>query len=162
VATTVEDAPWVDDHTGGVNLSGNNALGFNLHAAFGENHTIEAAGNHYAVPFDLSLDFGALAQNNCLLRNDVSFDVSINAERAGYRKRALEGHALIDETCPLFAGPTLCCCTGPLPRHGNPPEMTPITLPTPADKSTKRCDAGVESGDGFKNVGGPVQARTDR
>jgi len=40
--------------------------------------------------------------------------------------------------------------------------MTPITLPTRADKSTKRCDAGVESDDGFKNVGGPLQARTDR
>ena len=89
MATTVEDAPWVDNHTGGVNLSGNNALGFNLHAAFGENHTIEAAGNHYAVPFDLSLDFGSLAQDDRLFRDDVSFDVAVNAERTGDRKRAL-------------------------------------------------------------------------
>jgi hypothetical protein len=36
--------------------------------------------------------------------------------------------------------------------------MTPITLPAPAGKSTKRCEEGVESGDGFKNVGGPFHA----
>jgi hypothetical protein len=65
---------------------------------------------------------------------------------------------LIDETCPLFAASTLCCRTGPLPRHGNPPKMTPTTLPARADKSTKRCDEGVESGDGFKNVGGLLHA----
>ena len=154
MAAPVEDAPRVDDHAWGVHFPGNNALRFNLHAAFGENHTIEAAGNHYAVPFDLSLDFGALAQDNCLLRDDVSFYVAVNAERTGDCERALQGHTLIDETCPLFAASTLCCCAGPLPRHGNPPEMTPITLPARAGKSTKRCDAGVESGDGFKNVGG--------
>ncbi len=154
MAAAIEDATGINDHARGVNLAGNNTLGLYLHASFGKDHPIEAPGNHHAVPFDLSLDFGAFAQDNRLLRDDVSFDVAVNAERTGDCKRALQGHALIDESCPLFAASTLCRCAGPLPRHGNPPGMTPITLPTPADKSTKRCDEGVESGDGFKNVGG--------
>ena len=149
MAAAIEDAAGINDHAWGVNLTGNNTLGLYLHAPFGKDHTIEAPGNHHAVPFDLSLDFGAFAQDDCLLRDNVSFDVAVDAERTGDRKRALQGHTLVDETCPLFAASTLCCCTGPLPRHGNPPRTTSITLPTPADKSTKGCDAGVESGDGL-------------
>ena len=122
MAAAIKDATGINDHAWGVNFACDNPLGLYLHAPFGKDHAIEAAGNHHAVPFDLSLDFGAFAQDNRLLRDDVSFNVAVNAERAGDRKRPVQGHALVDETCPLFAASTPCCCAGPLPRHGNPPK----------------------------------------
>jgi len=64
MAATVEDAARIDYHARGVNLSSNNPLGLNLNTPFGKNHTIEAAGNHYAVAFDLSLDFGAFSEDD--------------------------------------------------------------------------------------------------
>lgn len=108
MAATIEDSSRINDHARGVNLSGNDAFGFNLNTPFGKDHTIEAAGNHYTVALDLSLDLRAFAQDDRLLRNDVSFDVAVNAERSCDGKRALKGHALIDETCPLFAACALC------------------------------------------------------
>ena len=121
MAATVEDASGVDHHAWGMNLAGHHALGFNLDATFGENHAIEPPGNHDAVPFNLALDFGAFAKDDRLLRDDVPFYVAVNAERTRDRKRSLKRHALVDETCPLFVACALWCCTGPLPRHGNPP-----------------------------------------
>ena len=147
MAAPVEDAAWIYYHTGRVNFARNDAFGFYLNAPLGKDHTIEAAGNNYAIALDLTLDFGTLAQDDRLFRDDVSFYVAVNAERTFDGKRSLKGHALVDETCPLFAASALCCRAGPLPRHRKPPKMTHTTLTTLADKSTKRCDGGVESGD---------------
>ena len=122
MAAPIEDAAGINDHAWGVNLTGNNTLGLYLHASLGKDHTIEAPGDHYTVPFDLSLDLGAFTQDNRLLRDDVPFDVAVNPERTGDRKRSLQRDTLVDETCPLFAASTLSCCAGPLPRHGNPPK----------------------------------------
>ena len=49
-----------------MHFSGHHALGFNLHAAFRENHSIEAAGNHHAIALDLPFDFCAFAKNHRL------------------------------------------------------------------------------------------------
>src|SRR6266404_1956928 len=137
-----------------MDFAGNHALRFNLDATFGENHAIEPPGDHNAVPFNLALDFGAFAKDDCLLRDDVPFYVAVNAKRASDRERSLECHALVDEPCPFFAACALWCCAGPLPRHGNPPRKTPPTLAACADKSTQLCDAVVESGDAGKRQRG--------
>src|SRR5260370_11101664 len=126
MAAPVEDPARIDYHAWGVNLSSNNALGLNLNTPFGKNHAIEAAGNHHAVAFDLSLDFGAFPEDDRLLRDNVSFNVAVNAERAGDCQRSFKGYTLIDETCPDFAACALCCCAVPLPRHCKPPGKTPL------------------------------------
>src|ERR1700738_3052642 len=133
-----------------MDFAGDYAFGLNLDAAFGENHAIEPPGNHHAVPFNLALHFGAFAKDDRLLGDDVPFYIAVNAERTCDGERPLERHALVDETCPLFAACALLCCAGPLPRHGNPPGKTPPTLAARADKSTQLCDAVVESGDAGK------------
>jgi len=122
VTPTIEDAARIDYHARGVNFAGDNTLGFNLNAAFCKNHAVEPARDHHAVAFDLSLDFGPFAEDDRLLRDDVSFDVAVNSERPCDGKRALQGHALIDKTCPLFVASALCRCSWPLPRHHKPPE----------------------------------------
>src|SRR5713226_5480646 len=80
VAATVKDASWVDHHARRVNFAGNYSLGFNLNTALGKDYPVKAPGYHHAIAFDLPLDFGALAENDRLLRNDVPFNVAINAE----------------------------------------------------------------------------------
>src|SRR4029077_1806165 len=109
VAAAIEDTPWINYHARGMNLSGNDAFRFNLNTPFGKNNTIEAPGNHYAVALNLSLDLRAFAQDDRLLRDDVSLDVAVNAKRTCDCERALKGHPLIDETCPLFAACALGC-----------------------------------------------------
>jgi hypothetical protein len=148
VASAIEDASRINDHARGMDLAGDNPFSFDLDATFGEDYTVEAAGDHDTIPLNLSFDLGTFAENNRLLRDDVSFDVAVDAERARDRKRPLESHALVDETCPDLAASALGRRAGPLPRHGNPPGMTPTTLAAPAGKSTKRCIQRVESGDG--------------
>jgi hypothetical protein len=102
VAAAIEDSARVNDHTGGVNFASNHALGLNLHAAFGKDHTIESAGNHYAIAFNLSLDLGAFPENYRLLGDDIALDVAVDAESSFELERTLERHALINETRPLF------------------------------------------------------------
>src|SRR6266436_9690537 len=108
MAATVKDATRIDDHTRGVNFAGHDALGFDLHTAFRENHAIEAAGDHYAVAFDLSFHLCAFAEDDGLVRDDVAFDVAVNAERSCNRQRALESYAPVNESCPFFACAILC------------------------------------------------------
>src|SRR5260370_18441636 len=121
MAATVEDAARIDYHAWGVNLASDNPLGLNLNTPFGKNHTIEAAGNHYAVAFDLSLDFGAFSEDDRFLRDNVSFNVAINAERAGDCKRSFKAYSLIDETSPHFPPWAPWCCAGPALPHAKHP-----------------------------------------
>src|SRR5215471_1953161 len=102
VATPVENPAGINHHAGRVYFSSDDTFRLNLDAALGENHTIEAAGNHHAIPFDLPFDFSAVAENDGLLRNDVALHVAVNAERAADGERPFEGHALINKACPLF------------------------------------------------------------
>src|SRR6266478_8416473 len=98
MAATVKDSARIDDHARGVNFAGHDALGFDLYTAFRENHAIEAAGDHHAIAFDLSFHLRAFAEDDRLLRDDVAFDVAVNAERSCNRERALERYALVDES----------------------------------------------------------------
>jgi hypothetical protein len=102
VAATVKNSAGIDDHAGRMDFAGDNAFGLNLDAAFGEDDAIEAAGDDYAVAFDLAFDFSAFAKDDRLLGDDVAFDVAVNAERARKLQRAFKRHALIDEASPLF------------------------------------------------------------
>jgi hypothetical protein len=121
VAATVENPTWIDDHAGRMDLAGYHTLSFNFDAALGEDHAVEAAGDYYAIAFDLAFDFGVLAEDDSLLGDDVALHVPVNAERAADRERSFQGYALIDESCPLFAA-AAACGTGPLPCHENYPQ----------------------------------------
>src|SRR5260370_36513639 len=102
MAETVEDPARIDYHARGVNLASDNPLGLNLNTPFGKNHTIEAAGNHYAVACDLSLDFGDFTEDDRSLRYNVSFNVAVNADRAGHWQLSFYAYTLLDQTCPHF------------------------------------------------------------
>src|SRR5207245_3473293 len=66
--------------------------------------------------FKLSFDLRAFTQDDRLFRDDVTFHVAINPESPLDRQRSLEGHALINESGPLFAG-AIFCRSVPLPCH---------------------------------------------
>lgn len=85
MAAPIKDSAWIDDQTRRVNLSSDYALGLNLHTAPRKNHPVEVSRNYYPVPLDLALNFRILAQDHCLLRNDISLHVTVNAKRS--RKR---------------------------------------------------------------------------
>src|SRR5208337_695139 len=99
-----------------VNFSCHDSLGLNLHAPSGENDAIKSASNHHAISFNLSFDFRVFAEDHSLLRDDVAFDVSVNAKRSCQGQRAFERHALINEASPFLTA-TILRCTGPLPSH---------------------------------------------
>src|SRR5258708_36658007 len=102
VGGAVKDSPRVNDQTGRMHLTRDYALGLSVHVAACKNRAVEMSRDHHAVPFDLSLDFCILAQDNGLLRNDVSLDVAVDAKRTRKRQSAFERHTLINESCPLF------------------------------------------------------------
>ncbi len=110
MAAAIENPSWVDHHAGRMNFARDDAFGLNFHAAFGEDHAVKAAGNDHLVSFNLSFDFGAFAENYRLFRNDVAFDVAVDAECAFDLQRPFHGDALIDEACPLFTRTVLCMC----------------------------------------------------
>lgn len=82
MAPAVEDTPWFDDQAGCVNLSGHHPLRLDLNAALRENHPIESSRDDHVVPLNLTLDFGRLAQNQTVFREDISLYLAINTERA--------------------------------------------------------------------------------
>ena len=116
MAAAVEDSTRIDDHAGRVNFPSHDSLGLDLHAAFCENHAIEAARDYHAVALDLSFNLSAFAKDDGLFRNDVAFHVTVDAKGPFYRQRAFEHYALVDESRPFFAGAILRTC-GPLPCH---------------------------------------------
>ena len=149
MATSVKNAAGIDDHTGGVHFAGNYAFGFDFHPALRENHAIKTPGDDHAIAFNLALDLGAFSQNHRLLGNNIALNVAVDAERPRDRQRALESHALVDESSPLFAAAaSVLCCAGPLPSHFVPPKQAPSTLAACGRKSTQGYRRVVESGDG--------------
>lgn len=147
MATAVENPSRIDDKAGRMDFAGDDALGLNLHAAFGEDDAIITARNNHAVPFDLAFDFGVFAEDQRLLGDDVSLHVAVDAERASHSERALHCDALIDETCPLFAI-AVAAGSRPLPSHKTPRSVaTRPTLAACGNKSTIATRAGVESDD---------------
>lgn len=107
MAATVEDAAWIDDHARGVHFASDYALGLDLHAAPRKNYAVKASRDYDAVAFDLPFDFGAFAKDDSLFGDDISADVAVDAEGALKLKGALEGHALVNETGPLFTAAAL-------------------------------------------------------
>jgi hypothetical protein len=86
-----------------MNFASDYAFCLNLDASLREYHSIEPPGDHHAVPFDLSFDFGAFAQDYRLLGNDIALHIAVDAKCPCELKRAFKGHTLIDESGPLFA-----------------------------------------------------------
>src|SRR6266436_262946 len=120
MAATVKDATRIDDHTRGVNFAG-----------------------HDALAFDLSFHLRAFAEDDRLFRDDVAFDVAVNAERSSNRQGSFERYALVDESCPFFTCAILCGA-GPLPCHDKPPLRDCSTLAAHRDKSTQVSKRVVE------------------
>ena len=77
MAAAVKDAAWVNHHARRMNFPRYDTFGLNFNAAFCENHAVKAAGNHYPIPFDLSFDFGAFAENHGLFGNNVAAHVTV-------------------------------------------------------------------------------------
>src|SRR5208282_2103919 len=99
-----------------MNFARYDSLWLNLHAASGKNNAIKPASNHDAISLNLSFDFCVFAEDHSLLRDNVAFDVSVNAKRSGQRQRAFERDALIYKTRPLLTA-TILRRPGPLPCH---------------------------------------------
>src|SRR5271169_468692 len=135
VASSIKDATRIDHHARRVHFARDHALRLNLYPALREDHSVEAARDDHAVPFNLSLDLGVFSEHDGLLGNNVSLHVSVNAECPGQRQRAFERNALIDETGPLFAE-TVFRCAWPLPCHEDTPRGLTTNLAWVREKST--------------------------
>src|SRR5208337_436023 len=121
MASSIENSPRIDDHAGRMHFSRHHSLRLNLDAASCKYHPIEVPRDHHAVSFDLSFNLCVLTQNHGLFRDYISLNMTVNTKRSCERQRAFQRHALIDESCPLFAAATLRCA-GPLPRHESSPK----------------------------------------
>src|SRR5215831_7437316 len=97
VAASVENAAGVDYQTRRVNFAGDNAFGLDLHPPLGENHAVVAACDHNSISLDLAFDLGILPEDQGLLRNDITFDVTIDAERSSNLQCAFKRHTLVDK-----------------------------------------------------------------
>lgn len=128
MAAAVENPAWIDHHARGMHFTRNHALGFDLNAALGEDHAVEAPSNHHAIAFDLAFNPRAFAQHDGLLRNDVALHVPIDAERTLELERALESHSLVNEASPLFMVASVLGSVGPLPSHHNPRSILYFSL----------------------------------
>ena len=95
VASAVEDAAGLDDQAGRVNLAGDNTFRLDLDTALRKNDPIEPAGDDDVVPLNLALDAGGLAQDKALLRNNVTLDLTIQAEGTGKLESALQLYTLV-------------------------------------------------------------------
>ena len=101
MATAVEDSARFDDQARRVDFAGDDAFGFNFHAPFGENHSVKPSGDDYLIPFDLAFDFGAFAENESLIAENVAFDLRLKPERARKFQRAFKAHGSVKESGPF-------------------------------------------------------------
>jgi hypothetical protein len=103
VATAVKDTAGINDQTGRVNFARDDTFGLNLYPAFGENNAVISAGDDHSIALDLAFHLGVLAEDQCLFGDNIALKVTIDTKRTFELQRALERHALIDKTGPLFA-----------------------------------------------------------
>src|SRR5262249_39973177 len=82
----------VDYQTRRVNFAGDNAFGLDLHAPLGENHAVVAACDHNSISLNLAFNLGILPEDQGLLRNNITFYVTIDAERSSNLQRAFKRH----------------------------------------------------------------------
>ena len=101
MAAAVEYAARLNDQARRVDFAGDDALGLNFNAAFGENHSVEASGDDYLITFNLTFDLGAFAENQRLVAEDVALDLGFDTQRAGKLQRALKTDRPIKETGPF-------------------------------------------------------------
>ena len=120
MTSAIEDSAWVDDHARRMHLAGDHSLGFNLHAALRKDHAVEPPGDDHPVSFDLPFYFGAFAEDHCLFRDNITFNVTIDAKRPGHRQSALQRDALVDKAGPLFVVSFFRSAARPLPCHEIP------------------------------------------
>ena len=84
-----------------MDFAGDHTLGLNFNASLGKNHSVEAAGDNYLIAFDLAFDFGAFAEHEGLIAEDVAFDLSFDAKRTGKFQRAFKAYGPIEEAGPF-------------------------------------------------------------
>lgn len=116
MAATVKNSSWIDYQARRVNFARDHAFGLDFDAAFRKDHAVVTAGNNHAIAFDLAFDLGIFPKNQCLLGDDVAFDVSVDAESSSDLQRTFHGHALVNKAGPLFTF-AVARAAWPLPRH---------------------------------------------
>jgi len=72
------------------------------------------------IAFDLAFDFGAFAENESLIAEDIAFDLSLNAERARKFQRAFKAHGPIKEAGPFALRFRHASMIRERPSHGTP------------------------------------------
>src|SRR5262245_25002003 len=103
MAAAIENPARIDDQAWRMDFAGDHPLGLNLHAALRENHAVVTPRDDHTIAFDLPFNLGVLTKDQCLLRNNITLDVTVDTERSGELQGPFEGYALIDKSCPLFA-----------------------------------------------------------
>jgi len=102
VAAPIKYSARIYHHAGRVHFPCDDTLDLNLHAATREDDAVKSPRDNHAIAFDLAFNLGALAKDHGLFRDDVAFDISINAKRPFECQCTFKQDALIDKTCPLF------------------------------------------------------------
>jgi len=104
MALAIEDPAGLDDQALRVNLARGDTLVVNFHAALGIDHTVEAAGDHYVVAFDLALHACLIPQNQCLRRDQQALNFALDPKGPGAFECALKTHGFVEKTRPLGRG----------------------------------------------------------
>ena len=100
MAMPIEDSARLDDQAGCVNLPGHDALGLNLHAAFGKNDPIESSRDDHVIAFDLPFHAGTLTEHQGLRRDDRSLHLRFQAERAAKFQGAFQANGFVEKAGP--------------------------------------------------------------
>ena len=101
MAAAVEDAAGLDNQTWRMDFTADDALGLNFHAPLGENYSVKSARDDYLIAFDLAFDFGALAENERLVAEDVAFYLGFDAQRSRKLERAFKADSPIEKSGPF-------------------------------------------------------------
>jgi hypothetical protein len=120
VAAAVENSAGFDNQAWRMDFAGDDAFGLNFDAAFGENYSVEAAGDNYLIAFDLAFHFGTFAEDEGLIAEDVAFDLSFDAQRARKFQGAFKAHGPIEEAGPFTLRLRHASMIRERPSHGTP------------------------------------------
>ena len=102
MALPVKDSAGLNYQAGCVNLSGYNSLRLNLYSSLGKDDSVEAPGDHYVIAFDLSLDPGAVSQQECLAGDNRPLDLRLQPKCAAELKGAFQANGFVNKAGPYI------------------------------------------------------------
>jgi len=101
MATAVENGARFHDEAGRVDFAGDDGFGLDFDFARGFYRAVEVAADNDVVAFNLAFDFGVLAEDQGLVRNQRPLHCGIDAKGAGAFQSAIELDALVEKASPL-------------------------------------------------------------